>query len=81
MGISPRPPALTLLDKFLIETHAFGQDYIGNGVSILVVAVGLDGDYFSEGEVRGSLLRSLPERLASLRAVDSAETNLFTSEG
>jgi hypothetical protein len=44
MGISPRPPALTLLDKFLIEIHAFGQDYIGNGSSILVVAVGLDGD-------------------------------------
>jgi len=64
MGISPRPPALTLLDKFLIEIHAFGQDYIGKGVSILVVAVGLDGDFFTEGESRGDLLRLLAVSLA-----------------
>jgi len=64
MGISPRPPALTLLGKFLIEIHAFRQDYIGKGVSILVVAVGLDGDYFSEGESRGDLLRLLAVSLA-----------------
>ena len=64
MGLSPRPPALTLLDEFLIEIHAFGQDYIGNGASVLVVAVGLDGDHFSEGEGRGDLVRLLAVRLA-----------------
>jgi hypothetical protein len=45
MGISPRPPALTLLDKFLIEIHAFGQDYIGNGAPVLVLAECLKRDF------------------------------------
>ena len=44
--------ATSLLDEFLIESHAIGQDHIAKGALILVVAVGLDRNAFTEGEGR-----------------------------
>jgi hypothetical protein len=39
----------------VIDVGAIGQEHIGKGALILVEAVRLDGDFFSEGEVRGGL--------------------------
>jgi len=40
--------------------------------------VRLDRDFLPKSEVRGSLLRSLTEGLAFLRAVDAAEADTFS---
>jgi hypothetical protein len=40
-----------LLDEFLIEVHATGQDHIAKGALVFVVAMGLDSDVFPEGEI------------------------------
>ena len=45
--ILPIPPAPALLDEFLIEIHAIGQDHLPNGGRVRVHAVGLDGDFFA----------------------------------
>ena len=75
--ISPIPPAPALLDEFLIEIHAIGQEHISQGALVLVMAVGLDRHVLPEGEVRGGLLGSLAEGLALLRAVDATEADTF----
>jgi len=36
------PPASALLEEFLIQVHAIGQDHIGQGVLVLVETVGLE---------------------------------------
>ena len=55
----------------MIDVRAIGQDHIGKGAAVLVVAVGLDRDLFPEGEVGSGVLGLLAERLGSLRAVDA----------
>lgn len=42
------------------------------------MAMRLEGDVFSNGEVRGGLLGVLAERVAFLEAVDTVETECFT---
>ncbi len=39
--ILPIPPP-ALLDEFLIEIHAIGQDHIGKGADVLVVTICLE---------------------------------------
>jgi hypothetical protein len=63
--------------EFLIQFHPIGQEHIGKGAFVLVVAVRLDGNVFPESEGRGGLLGALAERLAFLRAVDAAEADTF----
>jgi len=58
--ILPIPPAPALLGEFLIEIHVFEQNYIGNGTSILVVAVGLDGDIFPKARAEATCFAFLP---------------------
>jgi hypothetical protein len=67
-----------LLDEFLIEIHPIGQEYIRKGACVLVVAVGLDRNVFTEGEVSGGVLGVVAVGLAFLRAVDSAEADAFS---
>lgn len=54
-----------------------GEDHVSNGALVLVVAVGLDGDFLAKGEVRGGLLSILSIRLALFRAVDATQTDTF----
>ena len=61
-----------------MEVHAIRQEHICKGARVLVVAVRLDGDFFPEGEGRGSVLGLLAVGLAFLRAVDAAETDTFS---
>ena len=75
--ILPILPAPTLLDEFLIQVHAIGQDHLANGALILVVAVRLNGDFFPKGKGRGGVLGALTERLAFLRAIDAVEADTF----
>jgi len=51
--------SLSVFDQRVIDIRAIGDEYIGRGASVLVVAVALDGDFFRGDEVRGSVLRSL----------------------
>jgi hypothetical protein len=46
----------TLLDEFLIEIRPVRQDHIGKGALVLVVAVGLERDFFPEDKGRGGML-------------------------
>jgi hypothetical protein len=48
------------------------------GALVLVVAVRLDGDVLSEGEVRSGVLRVLAVGLALLRTIDAAQTDAFS---
>lgn len=63
--------------QYVIDVSAIGQKHIANGARVYVVAVGLDGNLFPEGEGRSGLLRSLPVGSAFLRAVDPAEADAF----
>jgi len=45
-----------LPDEFLIQVDPIGQDHVSKGALVLVVAVRLSGDFFTEGEVCGDLL-------------------------
>ena len=47
------PPAPALIDEFLIEIHAIGEDHIAKGALVLVVAVSLKRDFLPQGEVSG----------------------------
>ena len=49
-------PAPALLDQLLVEVHAIRLDHFSNRALVLVVAVGLEQDFFPKSEVRGSLL-------------------------
>ena len=62
----------------MIDVGAIGQDHIGKGALVLVVAVRLDGDVLPEGEGRDGVLGLLPISLALLRTVDAAETYAFS---
>ena len=62
----------------MIDVRAIRQEHIGQGALVLVIAVGLDGDLFPEGEGRGGVLGVVPERLAFLRAVNAAKTDAFS---
>ena len=62
------PPAPALLDEFLIEIHAIGQEHVSKGACVLVVAVRLDGNLFAKGEVRGGVLGVVAVGLAFLRS-------------
>jgi hypothetical protein len=57
-----RAPAL--LDVFLIDVHAIGQDHVSKGACVLVLAVGLDGDFLPEGEVSDGVLGLLADGLS-----------------
>jgi len=62
--ILPIPPAPALLDVFLIDVHAIGQDHVSKGACVLVLAVGLDGDFLPEGEVSDGVLGLLADGLS-----------------
>jgi hypothetical protein len=64
-----------LLDEFLVEIHATGQDHIPNGALVLFVTIGVDGDFLPEGKGRGGVLGVVAVGLPLLRAVDSAEAD------
>jgi hypothetical protein len=64
-----------LLDEFLIQVHPIGQDHVPKGAFVLIVAVGLDRDFFPEGEVSDGVFGIVSKGLALLRAVDAAEAN------
>ena len=61
----------------MIDVAAVGQKYIGKGAPVLVEAVSLEGNLFSEDKLRRRLFRSLAVGLSLLRAVDAAETDTF----
>ena len=75
--ILPIPPTPAVLDQRVIDVGAIGQQHIGEGASSLVAAVRLERHFLPEDEVRGSLLGSLGEGLALLRAVGAAEADAF----
>ncbi len=56
-----------------MEVHPIGQDHVSKGALVLVVSIGLDGDFSPKGEVRGGLLGSLAVSGAFFRAVDCAQ--------
>ena len=55
------PPALALRDEFLVEVHPIRQDHVSKGLPVHVMTVGLDGNFFSEGDVRGGVLGVVAE--------------------
>ena len=67
-----------MLDEFLIQAHAIQQDDISDFTLVLVVTIGLDGDFFPKAEVRGGVLGVVAVGLAFLRAVDAAEADAFS---
>jgi hypothetical protein len=50
---------------------------MGEGAPVLVMAMILERDCFSEHKLRGSMLGSLPVGSSILRAVDAAQTDEF----
>jgi hypothetical protein len=46
-SIFPIPPAPTLPYEFLIQVHPIGQDHLAKCAPVLVLAVGLDGDFLA----------------------------------
>lgn len=42
------PPTSALFDEFLIEVRAIGQEYVSQGMLVLVVAVHLERDFLPE---------------------------------
>jgi hypothetical protein len=46
--ILPIPPAPDVFEQRVIDVGAIRQDHISKGAPVLVVAVGLDGDFFPE---------------------------------
>ena len=42
-----------MLDEFVIDVAAIGQEHSGKGAPVLVEAVSLKRDFFPKGEVRG----------------------------
>ena len=73
--ILPIPPAPALLDEFLIEVHPIGQDHIPKDAFVLVVAVGLDGDFFPKGKLKGSVLGVFAIGLTFFGTVDAVKTD------
>jgi len=61
----------------LIDACAIRKDQISKCPLVLVVSVGLDGDFLPKGKVRSGLLGSLAEGLALLWAIDATETDTF----
>jgi len=59
----------------MVDVRAIGQEYIGKGALVLVLAVGLEDDISSEDERGRSLLGSGAKGLGFLGAVDAAETD------
>ena len=49
--ILPIPPAPAVFDQRVIDVGAIGQEHIGKGAPVLVVAVGLERDFLPEDEV------------------------------
>ena len=66
-----------MLDEFLIQIHPIGQEHIGKGAPVLVVAVSLERDFLAKDHGRGRVLRLLPVGLALLRAINPAEADTF----
>jgi hypothetical protein len=58
-----------------MEIHPIGQKHITKDAFVLVVAVGLGGDHFLEGEFRGSVLGVVAVSVAFLWTVDAAEAH------
>jgi hypothetical protein len=48
--ILPIPPAPTIFDQRVIDVGAIGQDHVSRGAFVLVVTIGLECDFFTEGE-------------------------------
>jgi hypothetical protein len=71
----PGPP---FLDQLLVEVHAIRQDHYSNRALVLVVAVGLEHDFFLKGEGSEAAACMLAERLAFLGAVDATEADTFS---
>ena len=51
----------------MIDVGAIGQEHIGKDALVLVVTIGLDGDFFPKGEGRGGVLGSFAARPATRR--------------
>jgi hypothetical protein len=60
-----------VLDQRVIDIHPIGQEHVGNRAPVRGMAVCLDRDFFSEGEVSDGVLGIVAEGLAFLRAVDA----------
>ncbi len=56
---------------------AIGQEQIGQGALVLVLAVRLERDFFPEDQGGRCLLGSMAVSLALLGAVDATEANAF----
>ena len=67
-----------MLDEFLIEIHPIGQEHVSKGAPVLVVSVGLHGDFFPKGEGRGRVFGVVAKGLAFLWAVNPAETDTLS---
>ena len=59
----------------MFDIGLLGQDHISNGALVLVVTIGVEGDFFPKGEVRGSLPRSLAEGVVFLWAINAVEAD------
>ena len=62
----------------MIDVDAIGQHHIGKGALVPVVAMCLDGDFFAEDQLRGSVLGVVAVGLTFLGAVDPAEADAFS---
>ena len=60
------------------DFRSIRQEHAPKGALVLVVVVGLDGDFIPEGKFRGRVLGVPPLSLALLRAVDAAEADTFS---
>ena len=61
----------------MIEVSAIEQEHVSQRPPILVLAVGLKDNISPEDQRGRSLLRSVAEGLALLRAVDATEADTF----
>ena len=67
-----------MLDQLLIDVCPIRQEHITKGALVPVVAMCLDGDFFAEDQLRGSVLGVVAIGLAFLGAVDPAEADAFS---
>jgi len=74
----PIPPAPAFFDQSMIDVSPIGQDYVSKGALVLVVAVGLDGNFIPKGENANGVLGILAVGLAFLRAVAAVEMEAFS---
>jgi len=75
-GTLAKPPRVSQPDEFPVEARAVGQNDVGQGPAVLVLAGDTHGDGLANRQSAGGLLRVTAERLAAVDAVDAVQADL-----